>query len=465
MANVLIVDDDEGMCYTLANMVRQAGHDAVSVNTLSDGLQTVFDEAFDTVFLDVQMPDGNGLEALPKIAGAPSKPEVIIITGQGDPDGAELAIQSGAWDYIEKPATINAMILPFLRALQYREGKGSTHSIRAIDRKGIIGESAELRACLNVMAQAGSSDATVLLSGETGTGKELFAAAIHRNSRRKHNAYVIVDCAALPETLVESTLFGHVKGAFTGADSSSEGLIKHADGGTLLLDEMGELPLPVQKKFLRVLQEHTFRPVGSKKEIESDFRLLASTNRDLDRMVKEGLFRKDLLFRLRSLSIVLPPLRERRGDVNDLVMHYTAKLCSRYDMDTKGMSPEFLEALSEYDWPGNVRELVQTVESALAVSGTEPTLHPKHLPDSIRIQLKRSSVRRKYTNEDESFQENMSAAAIPSLKDFRSSSERRYLQRLLRATHGNPREACRVAGISRSSLYNHLRKHGISASD
>lgn len=462
MAKALIIDDDEGMCYTLANMVRQTGHEATSVHTLSDGLKTVYSEAFDTVFLDVQMPDGNGIDILPKIMNAPSKPEVIIITGQGDPDGAELAIKNGAWDYVEKPATINAMILPFLRAFQYREEKRNVAPIMAINREGIIGESQELKACLDLVAQAADSDANVLLSGATGTGKELFAAAIHKNSRRKNNAYVVIDCAALPETLTESTLFGYEKGAFTGADKSFEGLIKHADGGTLLLDEVGELTLSAQKRFLRVLQEHSFRPIGNNKEIRSDFRLLASTNRNLDRMVQKDLFRKDLLFRLRSLSITLPPLQERKGDIKDLIVYYLAKLCDRYNMGIKEISPEFLEALSEYDWPGNVRELVNTLERVLSVSGNEPTLHSKHLPDSIRIKLARSSITSKSPNENKYRQESVPGMAISNFKAFRHTSEREYFQNLMQSTRGNIQDACRIAEISRSSLYNHLKDPAIS---
>ncbi len=210
----------------------------------------------------------------------PSSPEIIVITGLGHPDEAELAITSGAWDYLEKPASFDAIKLPLLRALEYRSERTPGNMAAALKRNGIIGDSEKITACLELVAQAAESDANVLITGETGTGKELFAKVIHANSRRAQKSFVVVDCTALPETLVESVLFGHARGAFTGAETSEEGLIKQADGGTLFLDEIGELPSTIQKKFLRVVQEHRFRPVGGRREITSDFRLMAATNEE-----------------------------------------------------------------------------------------------------------------------------------------------------------------------------------------
>ena len=230
-----------------------------------------------------------------------SSPEIIVITGMGHPDEAELAIKSGAWDYIEKPASFEAIKLPLIRALEYRaERKPKAPTV--LKRNGIIGDSEEITACLELLSQAADSDANVLITGETGTGKELFAKVIHANSRRAKSNFVVVDCTALPETLVESVLFGHARGAFTGAETSEEGLVRQAHGGTLFLDEIGELPVLIQKRFLRVIQEHRFRAVGGRREISSDFRLMAATNRDLEDMVREGRFREDLLFRLRTIA-------------------------------------------------------------------------------------------------------------------------------------------------------------------
>ena len=288
MPKILIVDDEPLMAEMLCDLVKRMGYEGVAVSTLKTAEREIEKGDLDVVFLDVMMPDGNGLDFLPRIKLAPSSPEVIIITGYGDPDGAELAIRSGAWDYIEKASSISKLKLPLLRALEYREAKKGAGKPFILDRQGIVGKGPRMNTCLELLAQAATSDANVLIVGETGTGKELFAQAIHKNSTRQNRDMVTIDCAALPPTLVESVLFGHEKGAFTGADARKDGLIHQADGGTLFLDEVGELPLSIQKEFLRVLQEHRFRPVGGKSELTSDFRLVAATNRDLAVMVEAG---------------------------------------------------------------------------------------------------------------------------------------------------------------------------------
>ena len=264
----------------------------------------------------------------------------------------------------------------------------------------MVGNCAAIRKCLDIMAEAAQSDASVLIVGETGTGKEVCARAIHDNGPMAARNFVVVDCASLPDTLVESVLFGHEKGAFTGADRSQEGLIRQAHGGTLFLDEIGELPFGLQKTFLRVLQERRFRPVGGKWEVESNFRLVAATNRDLGKLAAEGYFRTDLLFRLTAFTIELPALRERRDDIRDLAVYYMMKICERYTIGTKGFSPEFLEALRAYEWPGNVRELINAMERAIASARHEPTLYPNHLPTEIRAKIARSSVLRELGGTD-----------------------------------------------------------------
>jgi len=467
MANILIIDDDELFCDMLSSMVKRMGHDVVCAHTLARGVEYASRREFDLVFLDVRMPDGNGLDVLPDIQQAPSRPEVIIITGFGDPDGAELAIRNGAWDYIEKPASTKALALPLLRALQYRAEKKKTKEPPvALRLDGIVGSSSKMRACIDLVAQAARTDINVLITGETGTGKELFAHAIHNNSSRADKNFVVVDCAALPESLVEDVLFGHVKGAFTGAERSQDGLIKQADGGTLFLDEVGELPLSIQGAFLRVLQERRFRPIGGDQEIASNFRLVAATNRDLDQMVKEGHFRQELLFRLRAFTIELPPLREHLEDLKELVMYHMARICQRYGIGTKGISPEFLDALAAHDWPGNVRELVNTLERAIAAARHEPILFPKHLPTYIRVKAVRASVSKEEAAKKSSLKAATSSVTLPSLRDFReaavSDAERQYLRDLIALTKGNIREACQISGLSRSRLYALLKKHRLS---
>jgi two-component system, NtrC family, response regulator len=457
MASVLIIDDDELICEMFSLMVEDLGHRASFERTLEKGFERASEEEFDVIFLDIRMPDGNGLDFLPRIHELPSSPEVIIITGLGDPDGAEVAIKNGAWDYIEKSSSTKEMALPFTRALQYREEKRAKKPLAALRLSGIIGSSRAMHACLDHLAQAAYSSMNVLITGETGTGKEVFARAIHENSSRANSSFVVVDCTALPETLVESVLFGHEKGAFTGADRSQDGLIKHAHEGTLFLDEVGELPLSIQKAFLRVLQEHRFRPVGAKQELTSNFRLLAATNRSLDEMVSEGTFRSDLLFRLRTLTIELPSLSVRKEDIKELAMYHMARICERYQIGTKGFAPEFFDALAAYDWPGNVRELVNAIERAITAAYNSPTLFPKHLPVEIRVKIARSSVKK-----DTPSVADVGDQRLPPLHKFRQLSERQYLQDLMVQARGNIQEACRVSGVSRSRLYALLKDHAIS---
>jgi len=466
MPNILIIDDDDMMCTTLTTLVERKGHSAISCMTLRDGLAAADQEDFDVVFLDVKMPDGNGLDVLPKIETSPSSPEVIIMTGYGDPNGAELAIKSGAWDYIEKGFSVKEITLSLERALQYRNEKKEVQQARkaaTLKRNNIIGTSASLKACLDQVAQSAESDANVFITGETGTGKELFARAVHENSRRSKENFVIVDCTSLPETLVESLLFGHEKGSFTGAEKAQDGLVRQAHKGTLFLDEVGELPLSLQKAFLRVLQEHRFRPLGSNREVESDFRLVAATNRDLDEMVKEGKFRSDLLFRLRSFIIELPPLRERREDIKDLTRYHIDKFCERYGLPSKGFSPEFLDTLCSYSWPGNVREFVNTIDRTLATARCEQTLFPKHLPSQIRVQVAQSSLE---AASPEDVAAGKPVQRLPKLQEFRDTiyaqAEKQYLQDLMEISGKDIPEACRISGLSQSRLYALLKKYSIS---
>ena len=389
MAKILIVDDDQVFRRMIFLLIERKGHEVIVAEDIRRMRKLVSEGPFDVVFLDVNLPDGNGLDLVPEVRSWPGSPEVIIITGSGHPDGAEMAIRSGAWDYIEKSSSVGALSLPLARALEYRAEKSAAKPKVALQREGIIGDSPAIKSCLDLVAQAAESDASVLITGETGTGKELFARAIHQNSLRAKNEFVVVDCAALPENLVESALFGHEKGAFTGADKSHDGLVLKAHRGTLFLDEVGELPLGLQRAFLRVLQERTFRRVGGPKELKSDFRLLAATNRNIDQMVEEGTFRNDLLYRLKSFALELPPLRGRTQDIRDLVFHHMALACEALGIGTKGFSPDFLEALIVYPWPGNVRELVNAVEMAVASARQDPTLYHKHLPNHIRIHLAR----------------------------------------------------------------------------
>jgi two-component system NtrC family response regulator len=463
MASVLIVDDDELICDWITSVVTRLGHHAVSTHSLRQGLRKAQSEPFDAVFIDVRLPDGSGLEMVPKFKAARSSPEIIVITGLGHPDEAELAIRSGAWDYLEKPASFEAIKLPLLRALEYRAERKPGSTAAALKRNGIIGDSPKISSCLELVVLAAGSDANVLINGETGTGKELIAKVVHANSHRARRSFVVVDCTALPETLVESVLFGHARGAFTGAETSEAGLIKQADGGTLFLDEIGELPLSIQKKFLRVVQEHRFRPVGGRREAASDFRLVAATNRNLEDMVREGRFREDLLFRLRTIVIEAPPLREIPEDIKKMTSFYMSDLCERFGMIAKRASPEFWETVTAYPWPGNVRELIQALEKALISAKDEPMLFPKHLPTYIRIHVARGSFPEKPAGPGAPETRSIASKVPLQLKEIRkaavSEAERRYLKDLISFVGGDNNKACRISGLSRSRFYTLLKKY------
>lgn len=467
MTQILIIDDDQSLCRVLSGLVNQLGYAAHCEQTLESGLKEVQARPYDVVLLDVQLPDGSGLDIISKIHQTPSSPEVIIITGFGDEHGAEIAVKNGAWDYIQKTDSPKKILLPLQRVIHYRESL-NRHPINpvTINMDGIIGHGSRIKACYDLVARASRSDVSVLLTGETGTGKELFARAIHRNSHRSEHNFVIVDCAVLPETLVESILFGHEKGAFTNADHAREGIVAQADQGTLFLDEVGELPLAVQKVFLRVLQEQSFRPVGGKKEKKSRFRLIAATNRDLEAWAREGRFRKDLLYRLKGITIHMPPIREHTEDITQLAIYYMTKICKDLAMGTKGFAPEFIEALTAYHWPGNVRELIKTLEASIVAAGYEQILFPKHLPENLRVHAVKSRVRPHDRSESSQNDHPPSPLEYQSLKQFRKHAadlaEGDYLRELVRTTHGDIEACCRISKLSQSRFYELIKKHDLT---
>jgi len=462
MANVLIIDDDPKICLFFSRLLKQMGHDFETAQTVKKGRALFNSQLFDLVLLDLELSDGNGLELLPEFIDSHSDPEVIIITGTGDVRGAELAFKYGAWDYVQKPFLLDEVTLPITRALQYRKEKQVTISLFPLIRPNIVGESNAIHKCLEDVARASAIDAGVLITGETGTGKELFARAIHENSKRASKPFIAVDCGALPETLVENTLFGHEKGSFTGAQKKQDGLITQADGGTLMLDEVGDLPLSIQKTFLRTLQERCVRPVGGRSEKPVDFRLVAATNLDLDQMVKEKLFREDLLYRIRAMEIKLPPLRERERDIEEITIKKVYELAQRYGIETKAISPEFFQTLATHHWPGNVRELINVLEYALATAGPDPTLFSKHLPPEYRTAGLDFKPVMKIKSRQQPIESPGVEDELPSLKDYRIKTERDYLKILLNKVQGNRETASRISGISQSRLYSLLKKHNLS---
>ncbi len=480
MAKILVVDDDELIRELLVNAVERLGHQAWAVPGLEQARRVIAGVAPDLVYLDVRLPDGSGIEALEDIRSAPCRPEVIIITGRGDPDGAELALRCGAWDYIEKPSSVERMMLPLVRALAYREEKRLRRPPVLSGETGIVGASPRLAACLSQAAVSAASGVDVFITGETGTGKELFARAIHSGSSRAGGPFVVVDCTTLPGNLAESELFGHERGSFTGADRRQTGLIEQADGGTLFLDEVGELPLALQAKFLRVLQERRYRPVGGAQEKKSDFRLVAATNRDLSAMARRGEFREDLLYRLKAFTIELPPLREREGDIALLVLARLARAAQLTGQPVKSASPDFLELLLAHDWPGNVRELAQTLDMALVSAQGESELLPQHLPIDLRVRLVRHQVAGRAataptpllapqtawgTAAPERPGQAPQAATASTWKDYRArivdEAERAYFSELMERCSGDASQAVGLSGLKPARLYELLSKHGL----
>ncbi len=462
MADILIIDDDPKICQFLLVFADSWGHAPTTASSTKEGLKLAQKKGYDLILLDLELPDGNGLRILPDLIQSPSNPEVIIITGTGDLSGAKLAFKYGAWDYVTKPFTMEEIALPVSRALAYRKEKKAATAPVPLKRKQIVGSSAAIRSCLDDVARASAIDASALITGETGTGKELFARAIHENSKRASGTFIPVDCGAIPESLSEGIFFGYEKGAFTGAAARQEGIIKQADGGTLFLDEIGDLAPKIQKALLRALQEKSIRPLGANQEIPVDFRLVAATNRDLNQMVAEKRFREDLLFRIGALHIKLPPLRDRQGDIEEIAVTRIHHMCHYYGTGMKGISPDLIKILTAHHWPGNVRELINVLEYALASAGSDPTIHPKHLPPEYRTILldydadparKISSFEKAATQTESEF---------PTLSLYRRVSEKTYLKRLIKKSGGDREKACRLSGISQSHLYGLLKKYNLT---
>lgn len=479
MAEILVIDDDFEVCETMESLITRLTHSCDTAHSLDEGLRMVRAKTYDVVFLDVRLPDGNSLDILPDLMSLTQPPEVIILTGKGDPDGAELAIEGGAWDYLLKPSSVREISLTLGRALKYHEEKVGKTETEGLDLTNVVGASPSIKVSFDLMAQAARSDTNVLITGHTGTGKELFASTIHSNSNRRNGQFVVVDCAGLTETLVESTLFGHRKGAFTGAQDDRIGLVKLADGGTLFLDEVGEMPLSIQKSFLRVLQERTFRPVGDTREQTSNFRLIAATNRDLDEMVEQGEFRSDLLFRIKTMRIHLPPLSQRPEDIRPLAKYRVKRLCEYYGIPEKAYGSDFFTTLESYSWPGNVRELFNILERAVIASADEKTLYSMHLPRTLRIQVAKSQIEKMTggavleQNEAALVSSDISKIGqeifedifdqdLPTLREFKSIAEKVYLGELIRQCGGDLPKILKASKLSRSHFYSLLKKYGLS---
>lgn len=486
-ARVLIVDDEIIVRTLIGETVKAMGHEVFLAASLAEG-RAYADKstpAMDVVFLDVHLPDGNGLDAIADFCAQSKAPEIIIITGHGTAEGAEMALRHGVWEYVQKPLKVHDVTATLTRALSYRAGKLASGS-QKLERAEIIGTSPCLDRAFDLLSQAAQSDVNVLIHGETGTGKELFARALHKNSPRADGPFVTLDCASMVDNLVESQLFGHKKGAFTGAERTYEGVLQQAHGGTLFLDELGDLPLTAQGSFLRALELRSFRPVGASKEVFSDFRLVAASNKELHDMVRLGLFRSDLLYRLRGMTLTLPPLRERQNDCVQLSQYVIEQYCAQNDMPVKIMADDFIATLLAYPWPGNVRELRHAVECACAAAGAETVLYARQLPVELRIYIARKAHEKdadvrectletahQAAEERQPYGTSSSSTAtaqakplpltdaMPTLREHKAKAEREYVAELLQKTDGDIRQAAKIADVSRGHFYELVKKHDL----
>jgi two-component system NtrC family response regulator len=459
LARILIIDDDAFIRNSLSRCFADMGHETLPAASLREGT-ALAESGVDVIYLDLDLPDGDGQKAIETLAATCAHPEIIVITGLGDNYGAKETLTCGAWDYIPKPASPHTVKASLQSALNYRREHQSSPTKPFIDACGIIGDALPLQRAKRLIARAAESEASVLILGETGVGKGLAARAIHANSRRKDRPFVVVDCSNLTEPLVESVLYGHVKGSFTGAHADRKGLVAEADGGTLFLDEVGELPLALQKSFLRVLQERRFRAVGSSKEQTSDFRLVAATNRDLEAMTRNGTFRNDLLFRLHTVEVRLPALRDRSGDVAKLAAHFTNATCDRYALPPKKLSPQLLTVLAGHTWPGNVRELGNALEATVIEAGQDAVLYPKHLPSHIRVSfLSKGNKTTSASPTPAARRDN--GGAVQSYEAYKAACDRAYFGTIMEACEYDVTKASRLSGLSVPSVYRHLGLAGI----
>ena len=442
--SILIVDDERGIRETLSAVLRDEGFAADAVASGEECLKAVGRRAYGCVLLDVWLPGINGLETLRLMRDADCDAAVVIISGHGNVETAVRATKLGAFDFIEKPLSIEKTVLTVRNALRQRQLERVNEELSAElkEEYAMVGESVAMRALRQQIKVVAPTDGRVLISGESGAGKELVARAIHAQSRRAAAPFVEVNSAAIPEELIESELFGHVKGAFTGATAAKKGKFEIADGATLFLDEVSDMSPNVQAKVLRVLEEQRFEAVGSNTPVSVDVRIIAATNKRLDEEIEKGTFRSDLFFRLNVIPFEVPPLRERLEDVPLLVDHFNQRFATAYGKKPKRFDAKALEAMQKYSWPGNVRELRNTVERVM-IMHQALRVAVKDLPAFGEEEPPASSYR------------------FPSFKEASDAYHREFIQRKLDEAGGNVSRAAELMGIDRSHLYRRMRALGI----
>ena len=443
---VLVVDDDDTHRTMLKTLVGGWGYDVVEADDGSIAIEKVRERPFDLILMDVRMLKVSGLEALEQIKVLNPAIPVTIMTAYSSVETAVEALKKGAYDYLTKPLDFDKLRLTIERAMEHVRLKEENRILKEnlgkhFDMQNIIGRSPAMLSLLETVAHVASSEATVMITGESGTGKELIAGVIHYNSPRKDGPLIKINCAAITETLLESELFGHEKGSFTGADRRKEGRFYQANKGSIFLDEVSEMPLAMQVKLLRVLQERELTRVGGEKVIPIDVRVIAATNKDLDELKNEGAFREDLYYRLNVVRLEIPSLRERREDIPLLARHFLEMFAEKNNKEVKGFTPGAMDRLIRYDWPGNVRELMNAVERGVVLTRTE------YLDDQdfamIQTPLQHSAEPSSYVD--------MPLEAV----------EKAAILRMLESVEGNKSEAARRLGITRKTLHKKLKKYGV----
>lgn len=440
----LVVDDEPGVRSSLKGVLEDEGFQVFTAASGEEGLEQVEEIRPDVVLLDVLMPLGiDGIETLRRLKGAGSDAAVMMISGHGTIEMAVTAMELGALDFIEKPLSVDRILIRLNQALEKRKLREENVLLKKErdERYQMIGESPAMRELVVRIQQVAPTNSGVLIMGENGTGKELAARAIHRNSKRSSQPFVQVNCAAIPEELIESELFGHERGAFTGAIASTQGKFEQADGGTILLDEIGDMSLRTQSKVLRVLEEREFTRVGGSKHIKTNVRVIAATNKDLSAEVKTGNFREDLFYRLNVIPIYVPPLRERIEDIPLLTTYFLTRYCRENGKRDKKISQEAMTLLQSYKWPGNIRELKNVIER-LVIMAPSDIIKASDLPDNLT-------------------QQPTSVSSI-KLKEARNDFERRFILQALRLNNWNITDTAAQLGIERTNLHRKMRQHNIS---
>ena len=452
MERVLVVEDDRAMRLLLKESLKNKGYYIEEAVSAEQALEKIKSESFDLVIMDVKLPGISGIDAIGKIKDTDPDTIIIVMTAYGSKDIALKAIREGAYDYFSKPFRIEEMEIVVERALEKRRLEHELNILRKREAKGlgfegIVGESAAMKAVMELVEKVAQLDSTVLITGESGTGKELIARAIHLKSRRRGGPFVTVNCAAIPENLLESELFGHERGSFTGAFSQRIGKFELANKGTILLDEIGDMSISIQAKLLRVLEQREIERIGGKRPIAVDVRVIASTNKDLKKGISEKRFREDLFFRLNVFPIMLPPLRERKEDIPILIEHFINDAAKRLGISTEGISKEAMELLLDYNFPGNVRELKNIIERAIILAQDEKIITSRHISfamGGLKGVPKSEGIER-----------------CISLAEAKDMLERQLILDALKKTDGVQTEAARLLGLSPKNLWKKIKKHRI----